>query len=109
LLSLAVLLAGCTRYSDSHPTKADPAACKAHLRKLLEGVMDAGETGFPTIDPDACAGVDDATQEKLTREVLNEKLGGAASPPSVEAIKSSLDALDRDNTGNLEDGITPTP
>lgn len=82
VLLVAVALAGCGDSTTSSSSAAagktpDVAACETAMRKQLADAVSEGrstptETGTR---PAACAGVDDATLERLGEKLLGEILG----------------------------------
>ncbi|WP_406418019.1 hypothetical protein [Streptomyces sp. NBC_01614] len=51
---------------------ADPAACRTALAKNLREATAAGPDASPLPAPPACLGLDEATLERITGEVISE-------------------------------------
>lgn len=84
----ALVLAGCS----SPAAQADPAACKTAIAGQYQDAAAAGE-GVPEEWPAGCEGVDDATAQRLTEEILTEALDaaeGGVSPECRTWIKAEL-------------------
>lgn len=54
----------------------DPVACKAAMRTAYRSALASNGTGVKAMRPGACAGVDDATVQRLADEILTEETGG---------------------------------
>jgi hypothetical protein len=87
LLALTAALTAC---SSSSGTKADPAACKAAMTKLLRDGIAKGKDVPEGKKPAACKGIDDKTLERLGKEVLAKELPKAVESALPKAIESAL-------------------
>ncbi|WP_330348154.1 hypothetical protein [Streptomyces sp. NBC_00582] len=95
LLGLTVLT-GCSSAGSSG--KADTAACKAAMAKQLgDGMASAfANTASPlptAARPAACAGVDDATAQRLAGEVTKEWLASDQADQAAEDALKSVDPV----------------
>ncbi|WP_353943552.1 hypothetical protein ABII15_19140 [Streptomyces sp. HUAS MG91] len=122
---IAALLATGAVACSSSDTEADPAACKAAMKKQFDEAMKkGGDAAAADGRPDACVGIDDKTAQRYAKELMGDAMDDAmksavpdldpddvtASPPNADDIKESLDAIKGDLDDALDEaGITPTP
>ncbi|MEU6842283.1 hypothetical protein ABZ930_10475 [Streptomyces sp. NPDC046716] len=109
----------------SGDTKADPAACKAAMKKQFDEAMKkGGDAAAADERPEACEGIDDKTAQRFAKELMGDAMDDAmksavpdidpddvtASPPGTDDIQESLDAIESDLDDALDEaGITPSP
>ncbi|MEU1474532.1 hypothetical protein [Streptomyces sp. NPDC005760] len=91
LLALAATLTACS--SGSSSADADPAACKAAMRKQLQDAIDAGASATPGTRPSECDGIAAKTLEKYAGELMADQVG--------DALNSALP------TDTTTTGVTP--
>ncbi|MFD8566786.1 hypothetical protein [Streptomyces sp. NPDC059639] len=122
---IAALLATGAVACSSSETKADPAACKAAMKKQFDEAMKkGGDEAAADERPEACVGIDDATAQRYAKELMGDAVDDAmksvapdidpddvtASPPPADDIQESLDAIQQDLDDTLDEyGVTPTP
>lgn len=86
LLALTAALTGCSSGSD---TSADPASCKAAMRKQFQDAVAAGDKATPGTRPSACVGVDNKTLEKYAGDLMTEQLGKSIESALPEPTETS--------------------
>ncbi|WP_420034294.1 hypothetical protein ACN2WE_18755 [Streptomyces sp. cg28] len=122
---LAALLSTGAVACGGSDTEADPAACKAAMKKQFDEAMKkGGDASAADGRPEACAGIDDKTAQRFAKELMGDAMDDAmksavpdidpddvtASPPNADDVQESLDAIESDLDDVLDEaGITPTP
>lgn len=86
LLALTAALTACSGGSDA---KADPAACKAAMRKQLQDGIAAGDKATPGTRPAQCTGIDDKTLQKFAADLMTDQIGKAAESALPDATETS--------------------
>lgn len=71
--------------SSGSGTKADPVACKAAMRKQLQGAIAAGDKATPGTRSAPCEDVDSKTLQKIAADLMTDELG-----KSVDATAANL-------------------
>lgn len=109
LLALTAALTACS----SGTAKADPAACKAAMRKQLQDGIAAGDKATPGTRPPQCSGIDDKTLQKFAADLMTDQIGKAVesalpTPTETSNITADCRAWIENELQDSSDSIDPT-